>query len=73
MASGRRSTGIRPSRLNQANTGLAYSGEYGFAETEMFWSLTHMVQPKEQALRCYDCHGENGRMDWAAWATSATR
>ena len=53
-------------RLNQANSGLAYSGEYGFAETEMFWSLTHMVQPKEQALQCYDCHGENGRMDWAA-------
>jgi len=24
------------------------------------------VQPKEQALQCYDCHGENGRMDWAA-------
>ena len=53
-------------RLNEANTGLAYSGEYGFAPTSMYWSLTHMVQPKEQALQCYDCHGENGRMDWAA-------
>ena len=51
-------------RLNEPNTGLAFSGEYGFAETEMYWSLTHMVQPKEQALQCYDCHGENGRMDW---------
>ena len=25
-----------------------------------------MVQPADAALQCYDCHGENGRMDWAA-------
>jgi hypothetical protein len=53
-------------RLNQANTGLEYSGEYGFAPTEMYWPLTHMVQPAEQALQCNSCHGENGRMDWEA-------
>jgi octaheme c-type cytochrome (tetrathionate reductase family) len=53
-------------RLNEANTGLAYSGEYGFAPTRMQWIMTHQVQPKENALQCYDCHGENGRMDWQA-------
>ena len=53
-------------RLNEVNTGLAFSGEYGFAPTQMYWSMDHMVQPKENALQCYDCHGENGRMDWEA-------
>lgn len=47
-------------------TGLPYSGEYGFAETEMYWPLSHMVQPAEQALQCTACHTETGRMDWAA-------
>ncbi len=47
-------------------TGLRYSGSYGFAETYMYWPITHMVQPKENALRCNDCHSENGRMDWKA-------
>lgn len=53
-------------RTNQENTGLAYSGEYDFATTQMYWTLTHMVQPKENALQCNDCHGENGIMDWEA-------
>ena len=53
-------------RLNETDTGLAYSGEYGFAPTTMHWTLTHLVQPKENALQCNDCHGENGRMDWEA-------
>jgi hypothetical protein len=25
-----------------------------------------MVAPKEKALRCLDCHGEKGRMNWKA-------
>lgn len=53
-------------RLNQTNTGLAFSGAFDFVETEMYWTLTHMVQPKENALQCADCHGENGRLDWQA-------
>lgn len=47
-------------------TGLEYSGEYGFAETWMYWPSTHMVQPSEKALQCDDCHSNNGRMDWEA-------
>ena len=44
--------------------GLPYSGKYGWVETTMVWSLNHMVVPKERALRCHDCHGEKGRIDW---------
>lgn len=47
-------------------SGLDYSGQYGFAETVMYWNLSHMVTPKEYALQCTDCHGENTRMDWEA-------
>ncbi len=46
--------------------GIPYSGEYGFAETTMYWPITHMVQPAENALQCTDCHSDNGRMDWQA-------
>lgn len=53
-------------RLGSEAVGLAYSGEFDFAETEMYWLLTHMVAPKESALQCTDCHGEGGRMDWEA-------
>lgn len=35
---------------------LPYSGKYGFIETEMYWPINHMVSPKDQALRCTDCH-----------------
>jgi len=53
-------------QLGSEAAGIDYSGEYGFAPTEMHWALTHMVVPKEEALQCSDCHGENGRMDWEA-------
>jgi octaheme c-type cytochrome (tetrathionate reductase family) len=54
------------SRLGAEAAGIEYSGEYDFASTEMYWVLSHMVVPKEEALQCHDCHGENGRMDWEA-------
>jgi hypothetical protein len=53
-------------RLGAEVTGLPYSGEYGFAETDMFWPQTHMVAPKTKALQCLACHSDNGRMDWQA-------
>jgi hypothetical protein len=52
--------------LAEQFTGLEYSGELGFAETWMYWRTSHMVQPAENALQCNDCHGANGRLDWAA-------
>ncbi len=53
-------------RLAEPITGVKYSGSYGFAETWMYWPTTHMVQPKESALQCTDCHAEDGRLDWEA-------
>ncbi len=53
-------------RLGSEVVGMDYSGEYGFAETEMYWPITHMVAPIEEALLCDDCHGQNGRLDWKA-------
>lgn len=52
--------------LGAEAAGIPYSGQYGFAETEMYWAMNHMVQPKENALQCTECHSENGRMDWEA-------
>jgi octaheme c-type cytochrome (tetrathionate reductase family) len=51
-------------RLGSAAAGMAYSGEYGFAPTDMNWTLSHLVVPAAQALQCNECHGEEGRMDW---------
>lgn len=42
---------------------LDYSGEYDFVETVMYWPITHMVAPADEALTCESCHtDENSRM-----------
>ena len=53
-------------RLAEEITGLPYSGQYGFAETWMYWPTSHLVQPAEDALQCEACHDPNGRLDWEA-------
>lgn len=45
-----------------AAAGEEYSGEYGFVDTYMYWPITHMVAPAENALRCGACHAAEGRM-----------
>jgi octaheme c-type cytochrome (tetrathionate reductase family) len=46
---------------------LPFSGQVGWAETDMYWKVNHMVVPKGQALKCNDCHGASQkRMDWKA-------
>lgn len=42
--------------------GQPFSGEYDFVETTMLWPITHMVPPSEQALKCGNCHAEEGRL-----------
>lgn len=43
--------------------GQPYSGEYDFVETEMYWPITHMIAPKEDAVACAECHTrESGRL-----------
>jgi len=52
-------------RIGAKVAGIEYSGEYGFAETEMYWPLSHMVVSGDRALGCNDCHGGT-RLDWTA-------
>ncbi len=50
-----------------AYVGAPYSGSYDFVTTRMYWPITHMVAPAENALTCQDCHTEEGgRLDFAA-------
>jgi len=56
----------KAAKAGSTYTGLAYSGEYGFAPTVMYWRLNHMVSPAKEALKCNDCHGKKGRLDWKA-------
>ena len=51
-------------QLGMDYLGLAYSGEYDFVETEMYWPLNHQVSPVEYSLQCIDCHARhNGRLE----------
>jgi octaheme c-type cytochrome (tetrathionate reductase family) len=52
--------------LGARESGLEFSGQYNFTETHMYWPITHMVVPVEDALQCNQCHGPDGRMDWQA-------
>lgn len=52
-------------RLGSKASNIPYSGKFGFADTAMYWPLSHMVAPKEKALGCTACHGEQqSRLDW---------
>jgi octaheme c-type cytochrome (tetrathionate reductase family) len=53
-------------RLGAEATGLPYSGSFDWANTTMYWPLSHMVRSAEGALQCRDCHSASGRLDWQA-------
>jgi hypothetical protein len=38
--------------------------EYEWLEVERYMGIFHEVQPADNALRCLDCHGPDGRLDW---------
>lgn len=42
--------------------GSEYSGEFGFIDTHMYWPITHMVAPADEALDCAQCHSAQGRL-----------
>jgi octaheme c-type cytochrome (tetrathionate reductase family) len=44
--------------------GFDWSGQIDFIETRMYWPITHMVAPKEDAVSCGECHTDapDGRM-----------
>jgi len=57
-----------------AAVGKTYSGQLGYIATEMLWVQNHMVAPKEKALKCSQCHTEQGgRLDFAALGYSPER
>lgn len=37
-------------------SGIPYSGRYDWIQTMMHWPLPHMIAPKEESLKCNDCH-----------------
>ena len=45
---------------------LPYSGKHQFVKTASYFSLSHEVAPKEEALQCGECHAGGTRMDWKA-------
>jgi len=47
-------------------SGLPYSGKYQFVKTASYFSISHEVAPKEEALQCGECHAGGTRMDWKA-------
>ena len=54
-----------PSALSkgQQALGLPFSGEFDFVKTSYVFPTTHMVAPKENAVRCSECHIiNNGRL-----------
>lgn len=40
--------------------------KYEWVETTRYLGIFHGVQPKEQALKCMDCHGVKSSFDWKA-------
>jgi hypothetical protein len=43
-----------------------HDAEFDWVDTVRYMSISHEVRPAEDALRCLDCHGPDGRLDWAA-------
>lgn len=43
-----------------------FSGDFGFVSTIMYIPIHHTVMPKENALKCTECHGNGKRLDWSA-------
>lgn len=38
--------------------------EYEWLNVKRYMGIFHEVQPAKNALRCLDCHGPDGRLDW---------
>ena len=56
-----------------AYVGREFSGEVGFIASEMYWIQNHMVAPKEDALKCFDCHSTHGQLEFAKLGYRSTQ
>ncbi|MCJ8501622.1 tetrathionate reductase family octaheme c-type cytochrome [Desulfatitalea alkaliphila] len=43
-------------RIGAERMGIPYSGQFAFVESRYVFPTTHMVAPKDRALRCEACH-----------------
>ncbi len=57
---------VKASTLGMKSVNLPFSGEVGFVETYMYWTQNHAVAPKNQAVKCNDCHSKGTRLNWTA-------
>lgn len=49
-----------------AAAGQEYSGEWVAVTELMYFDAQHQVAPAADALSCFDCHSEDGRLDFVA-------
>ena len=42
------------------------NAQYEWTDTTRYMGIFHEVQPAKNALRCLDCHGASGHLDWKA-------
>ena len=40
--------------------------DYEWVPVQRYMGIFHEVQPAKNALKCNDCHGSEGRLDWKA-------
>ncbi len=43
--------------------GVPFSVKVDFIKTPMYWSITHMVAPENNALACCECHRNGGQLE----------
>ena len=47
-------------KVGMKTAGLPFSGKVDFLKTEMYWPVNHMVAPKEESVKCQECHAREG-------------
>lgn len=52
----------KAARAGMKHAGLPFSGKIGFARTEMYWPVSHMVAQGDRGLSCVDCHSRASRL-----------
>jgi octaheme c-type cytochrome (tetrathionate reductase family) len=50
---------ITASKTGMERVNLPFSGTVTFIRTEMYWPVNHMVSPKENSVKCTECHNRN--------------
>ncbi len=66
---------MKASETGMREAGVPFSGKLDWIETEMYWPLTHLVTPSENAVSCDDCHSRKGRLNnvQACWIPGRDR